>query len=66
MEVLAARYRLGEPSWPFPSTLRTQIVKLQTLDMVDWQRDVVPGSLRVWLESKGITEWGLDKSYPRV
>ena len=54
-EVLGARWRLGERSWPFPKNLRPAIRKLSQRGMVWFKSDTVQDQLRV-----GLTETGRD------
>lgn len=53
MEVLAARYRTGEPFWTFPSNLRQPLDALLRADLVDVLSSPAPGSLRVRLTEAG-------------
>ena len=57
VEVLAARWRLGEASWPFPKRLRFALRKLRGRGMIWFKSDIVQGQLRV-----GLTEIGRDVS----
>jgi hypothetical protein len=53
LEVLVARYRLSEPSWPFPTSCLPVLRRLQAKGLVDWQSDVVARSVRVSLTDAG-------------
>lgn len=55
LEVLAARYRLGEALWTFPSrpAIVVALDKLADLDLVGWKGGVAPKTVRVWLTETG-------------
>lgn len=53
MEVLAARWRTGEPFWTFPSTLRHTLDALVRADLIDVLNSPAPGSLRARLTETG-------------
>ncbi len=54
LEVLAARHRLGERLWPFPSRLQPQIGALDRLGLV-WQASGnVPYTVRAGLTDAGV------------
>jgi len=53
MEVLAARYRLGAHSWPFPSRMRNSLRALESYDFVTVQSDTMPGYIRAELTKLG-------------
>jgi hypothetical protein len=55
MEVLAARYRLGEGVWPFSTRCRPAISALATDGLVGFKGGIVEHTVQVWL-----TEAGLD------
>jgi hypothetical protein len=66
MEVLAARYRLGEPFWPFPQNCSKAVDALAEKGLVRiLKRHDIVGWMRVGITLKGIKEWGLDIRYPR-
>lgn len=64
MEVLAARYRLGESLWTFPSTCRPAIHRLAGIGYVRYKSGVTENTERVWLTPGGIAAWQLDSPYP--
>jgi hypothetical protein len=53
MEVLAARYRLGERTWPFSSRLAPAIRALSELDLVTEMNAQVPKTIRASLTEAG-------------
>lgn len=53
MEVLAARRRLGEATWTFPSQFKRQAKVLQELDYVWWKHGTCQGTILVVLTDKG-------------
>lgn len=54
LEVLAARYRTGEPFWTFPTSLRPALAALVDSDLVDVISSPKPGALRVRLTEHGL------------
>jgi hypothetical protein len=53
LEVLAARYRTGEPTWTFPSRLRHQMAVLASLGLIGWKSGVGPRTVLAWLTDAG-------------
>jgi hypothetical protein len=53
LEVLAARYRLGEHSWTFPTRLRGHADKLADAGLVGWKHGNLPRTILVWLTDTG-------------
>jgi hypothetical protein len=53
LEVLAARWRLGESSWPFPTRLRPALTALRDLGLVSFEAYNTPGNYRVRLTELG-------------
>lgn len=53
LEVLAARFRLGEPSWPFSTRYGSHIRRLQADGLVAFQSDSMPNQIRVRLTEEG-------------
>jgi hypothetical protein len=53
MEVLAARHRLGEPFWTFPSRLAPAIGALEEAGLVWSDSAPTPRHVRVWLTDTG-------------
>jgi hypothetical protein len=63
LEVLAARYRLGERLWTFPSRVQRQIGVLDRLGLV-WQASgVVPYRVRAGLTDAGVKAMLLHRPY---
>jgi nuclear transport factor 2 (NTF2) superfamily protein len=52
-EVLAARVRLGERSWPFPNRLRPALKSLTTKGFIEWDSAVVEGYSDAWFTDAG-------------
>jgi hypothetical protein len=63
MEVLAARYRLGEVLWPFPNNVKRQAKQLEELGLVGLHSGQTDGHFRLGLTGAGMKERGLDKPY---
>jgi hypothetical protein len=59
MEVLAARFRLGETTWHFPNTLKPTLKRLAERDWIAYKAAVVEGHQQAWLRTDGKLEWGL-------
>jgi hypothetical protein len=59
MEVLAARWRLGETTWHFPNTLKPALKRLAERDWIAYKAATVEGHQRAWLRTDGKLEWGL-------
>lgn len=57
MEVLAARFRLGENSWPFPNRLRPTLRRLAGRHLISWKSGVVQGTAQAWLTRDGRELW---------
>lgn len=53
LEVLAARHRLGETCWTFPSTHTPTARALATLGLVGYKSGNVPQTIIVWLTEAG-------------
>ena len=53
METLAARWRLGEPSWPFKNEHRRAANKLVDRGLITVDTDVMPHVFRAALTEKG-------------
>jgi hypothetical protein len=53
LEVLAARYRGGDLTWPFPSRSRRSLQALQDRGLISFGQGPQPHSLGAWLTSKG-------------
>lgn len=62
MEVLAARHRLGEVLWPFPSNLAVPLRALEERGLVTVMHGNVQGTVRASLTATGSVQW-LDASY---
>lgn len=61
MEVLAARYRLGERAWTFPNSCRRAAQALTDASFVWWKSAVTEGHIQVFLTAVGIAAWELDR-----
>ncbi len=53
LEVLAARERIGEPFWPFPSRLRSALAALERLGLLHYDHHNTPRNLRARLTGRG-------------
>lgn len=53
LEVLGARYRLGETIWPFDSKLRPQLRKLESHGLVTRMHGIVENTERASLTEAG-------------
>ena len=62
LEVLAARYRLGEKTWSFPTSLERALMALQSAGLVDTFGSTRPKTLRARLTDKGIAA-SMDMTY---
>ncbi|MFJ8690312.1 hypothetical protein [Micromonospora wenchangensis] len=64
LEVLAARHRLGEPCWTFPSRpgIRTAVAALNVAGLVTWKSSPAPRAVLVWLTEAGKSA-ALDETY---
>ncbi|MEU7978222.1 hypothetical protein AB0B63_06790 [Micromonospora sp. NPDC049081] len=64
LEVLAARHRLGEHCWTFPSRpgIRTAVAALTVAGLVTWKSSPAQRSVLVWLTDTGRAA-ALDESY---
>jgi hypothetical protein len=49
MEVLAARFRLGQSMWTFPKNVRPTLVRLESQGLIGWKSGVVQDTCRAWL-----------------
>ena len=66
MEVLAARWRLGESFWPFDDGLIEEIRSLGAYGLLWYESDITPYNIRVHLTAKGIAFYGLNKPYEPI
>ncbi len=57
MEVLAARRRLGEALWSFPTTLRPTLRRLEAKGLVGWKSGVIENTCRAWLTPDALVMW---------
>jgi hypothetical protein len=57
MEVLLARWRLGEGMWTFPSALRASVRRLESRGLVSWKSGIVEKTVLVWLCEAGLSAW---------
>lgn len=53
LEVLAARYRLGEHTWSFPARLNAAGEALARLGLIAWTSHPAPYTRRAWLTDAG-------------
>lgn len=64
LEVLAARYRLGEVCWTFGSNHSRTAKRLETAGLVFWKFGIVEKTIRVWLTEDG-KKAAMDPAYKR-
>ncbi|MEU0078443.1 hypothetical protein ABZY58_11150 [Micromonospora tulbaghiae] len=62
LEVLAARYRLGEQSWSFPKNQRHIAEQLARTGLVSWKSSPAPETILVWFTDAG-KKLMLDRPY---
>ena len=53
LEVLAARARLGEACWTFPSRLKPALNALQSLGLIWWRHAPIPDHVQAYLTDAG-------------
>lgn len=53
LEVLAARHRLGEHLWTFPTNIRPALEALALAGLVGWKGGATHGTVRAWLTETG-------------
>jgi hypothetical protein len=63
LDVLGARWRLGEDCWTFPSELSPTLDRLSRRYYLSFKAGVVQGTRIAWLESVGKHYLGLNKPY---
>lgn len=66
MEVLAARWRLGEASWPFVKAHKRTLNRLEAAGLVSVQGGVVPHTYQVSLTEQGRKAYLTDRYVPRI
>lgn len=52
-EVLAARIRLGEQCWTFPTSVRPAIKRLAERGLIGWKHGTLPKTCLVWFTEEG-------------
>jgi len=59
MEVLAARFRLGERTWTFDdhSAIRKAMRVLEERGLVTWKSGITENTLRAWMTEAGRAEY---------
>lgn len=63
MDVLAARWRLGEDCWTFPNAVRPTLERLSGRYYLSFKAGVVYGTQIAWLRSVGKHYLRLDKPF---
>lgn len=53
LELLTARYRLGEGLWTLPARTRPQCRALEELGLVGWKEGIIEKTLLAWLTTEG-------------
>jgi hypothetical protein len=61
MEVLAARWRLGETTWHFPDMCKRTLKCLAERDWIAYKAATIEGYQQAWLRADGRLEWGLPR-----
>jgi hypothetical protein len=66
LEVMAARYRLDQKTWTFPTDAAkaSVLVSLERQGYILWKYGVIEKTVLVWLTDFGIQSCGLDKADP--
>jgi hypothetical protein len=64
LEVLAARYRLGEHTWTFPTRLAPQLRGLEDAGLLGFKPGVAEGSYTAWLTDAGTADAMSDTYQP--
>lgn len=64
LEVLAARYRLGETHWHFDNRLKPTLLRLQAAGLVWFKSGMVAGMQKVFLTDEGKSEAMWDRHRP--
>lgn len=66
LDLLVARHRLGEDSWPISTRLKTAVLSLEKSGYVIWRSGPMPSTLSVTLTAKAQEEFILkSKHKPR-
>jgi hypothetical protein len=63
LDVMVARYRLGDDGWTFPTQIGPALARLATRGYVDYKSGVVQNTLQVWFTDKGASFSKLDQPY---
>lgn len=61
LEVLIARYRLGETYWSFNARHRAVLERLEDRDLIGYKSGIAPNSYQAWLGDAGLA--CLDDTY---
>jgi hypothetical protein len=56
LEVLAARHRLGEACWTFPSSVAPAATRLAGRGLVTWKHASIEKHILIWFTEKGRAE----------
>jgi hypothetical protein len=65
MEVLAARYRLGNGWWTFPSFCKPAARRLEAKNLITWKPYVIEKTIMANLTDWGYNVWELYEPFPR-
>jgi hypothetical protein len=55
LEVLAARWRLGESTWTFDKRLTPTVKQLAAAGLVGWKAGIIEKTILVWFTRAGAT-----------
>lgn len=63
LDVMVARWRLGDDSWTFPTTFRPALDRLEQRGYLNYKSGVVYQTLHAWLTDEGARFAKLDQPY---
>lgn len=63
LDVMVARYRLGDDSWTFPTTFRPALERLEQRGYLNYKSGVVQHTQHAWLTEEGAKFTKLDQPY---
>jgi hypothetical protein len=63
LDVMVARYRLGDNSWTFPTTFRPVLERLERRGYLNYKSGIVEHTQYAWLTEDGAKFTKLDQPY---
>lgn len=63
MDIMVARYRLGDDSWTFPTEVGPALERLSQRGYLSYKSGVVYRTLHAWLSEEGAKATKLDQPY---